>query len=254
MDVSIRHIGVATVVISLNGTTVINDPCFDEAGSWYHHGFGAFSRKTKDPELSPDELSRVPDIGLVTHGHHRDNLDSRGRKYLTNVDTVISTVYSSDKVPGAVGLESGEKHRPDQVDSDLTIHAVSAQHGVSLLSTLSGPVNGYVLEFESADTRLYVSGDTIYNERITAAVRSLGQIDLFVPHLGNAYFPYLSGPLRYTMNASDLKYFLTDLEPRFTYPVHNEGWTHFRPVDLSSFTRGTARSKFLTVRKCEVTL
>lgn len=254
MEVTINHIGVATVVFTANDSTFITDPCFDCAGNWYHHGWGAFSKKTGAPRLDPEQINPEPAIGLVTHGHHADNLDGSGQKFLESVGEVVSTKYSARSIAGATGLSPGEKLQLTKNGSKIRIHAVHAQHGVFPLSKLSGPVNGYVIEFKSEDRRIYVSGDTIYSNKIVSKVLSVGSIDLFFPHLGNAYFPYLSGPLRYTMNAEGLENFVTRLKPTYTYPIHNEGWTHFRTVDFKSMDYLNDKTTVLTDSECGITV
>lgn len=254
MNISIDHIGVATVLFSIDGTTFINDPCFNEGGGWYHHGWGAFSKKTADPRLTPDELPREPDVGLVTHGHHEDNLDDAGRTFLNRVPTVVSTDYSAPSLEGAIGLKPGQSHSLDTETTSVTIHAVPARHGVYPLSILSGPVNGYIVEIGEEPLRIYVSGDTIFTRSIVSDVSQFGSIDLFFPHLGNACFPYLSGPFRYTMNADDLRSFVDVLEPDYTYPIHNAGWSHFRPVELSCVNGLESGTNLLTAPECTVSI
>ena len=46
-------------------------------------------------------------------------------------------------------------------------------------------------------------------------------------HLGGVQFP-VTGPLRYTMTASQAVELLGELRPRTAIPVHYEGWNHFR--------------------------
>lgn len=254
MKVTLKHVGVATILITVNDTTFINDPCFDEAGGWYHHGLGAFSKKTEGPRLGPNELDPKPDFALVTHGHHRDNLDASGRKFLERIPAVVTTHHSANSISGATGLSPGENLGVSTGSSKVEIHAVSARHGVFPLSKLAGPVNGYVLEFGPDPARIYVSGDTIYSDEIATEVQSLGEIDLFIPHLGNARFPYLSGPFRYTMNSDDLLRFVDRLHPTYTYPIHNEGWSHFRPVDLSRLDDLGNQTTLLTETQCKLTL
>lgn len=253
MKLSLCHVGVATVLITIDDVTFINDPCFDEGGHWYHHGFGAFSKKTDDPRLGPDELP-TPDVGLITHDHHEDNFDQSGRKFLESVPNVISTNYSDNTLDTATALHPGDSTSFTVSETTITVKAVTARHGLGPLAWLVGPVNGYVVEYGSDPLRIYVSGDTVFSTKIAEEVQSIGDIDLFVPHLGNAYFPYLSGPLRYTMNREDLKKFIDELEPTYTYPIHNEGWSHFRPVDVDDITEIENKTTLRTEPECEIEL
>ena len=46
-------------------------------------------------------------------------------------------------------------------------------------------------------------------------------------HLGGVRFP-ITGPLRYTMTASDAIELCGQMRPRVAVPVHYEGWSHFK--------------------------
>jgi L-ascorbate metabolism protein UlaG (beta-lactamase superfamily) len=229
MEVSYRHLGVATVLLDIAGLTIITDPCLDEADGWKHHGWGAFSRKTRGPDAVPDPFAL--DAALLSHGHHWDNLDESGRALLADVEPILTTSYSARTLDGGVELTPGDTHVLQGTEGPVTVTAVSAQHGVFPLSLIAGPVIGFVVEGPDGE-RVYITGDTIYTESIREALRPHEPIDLFLPHLGQATFPYLSGPLRYTMHQDDVKQFLDALRPRFTLPIHNTGWSHFHPVDV----------------------
>ena len=54
------------------------------------------------------------------------------------------------------------------------------------------------------------------------------QVSLAVLHLGGVTFPWLSGPLRYTMNAAEAIDLCRELGPETILPLHFEGWRHFR--------------------------
>jgi L-ascorbate metabolism protein UlaG (beta-lactamase superfamily) len=50
----------------------------------------AFSKKYFDPALSVDEIGEV-DLVLLSHDHHKDNLDKKGRAFIKTVPIVLST-------------------------------------------------------------------------------------------------------------------------------------------------------------------
>jgi L-ascorbate metabolism protein UlaG (beta-lactamase superfamily) len=53
------------------------------------------------------------------------------------------------------------------------------------------------------------------------------QVDTALIHLGGVRFP-VTGPLRYTMTASEAVELCRLIRPRTTIPIHYEGWKHFR--------------------------
>jgi L-ascorbate metabolism protein UlaG (beta-lactamase superfamily) len=48
-----------------------------------------------------------------------------------------------------------------------------------------------------------------------------------VIHLGGVQFP-VTGPLRYTLTASQAVRLCEAISPRVIVPIHYEGWNHFR--------------------------
>jgi len=73
---------------------------------------------------------------------------------------------------------------------------------------------------------LWISGD----HRLYEGVREVpnGSMSaIAVLHLGGVQFP-VSGPIHYTMTASQAVELCGELKPRVTIPIHYEGWKHFR--------------------------
>lgn len=232
MVVKLHHIGTATVLGEIGSFRFILDPSLGKAQKWYYHGLGAVSKKLKSPRISIDEVGKI-DFALISHGQHKDNLDKRGRELLNDISSVYTTNYSATNIGDAIGLSNGDTSVLSKNGQKLKIHAVPAQHGLYPISWMAGPVIGFVLEFPNLQQAIYISGDTIYKDKIAREVEQFPNIKIFVPHLGNAQFKYLSGSLRYTMNATDLNQFLQRLQPNYTFPIHNNGWSHFNTVDLS---------------------
>jgi L-ascorbate metabolism protein UlaG (beta-lactamase superfamily) len=64
------------------------------------------------------------------------------------------------------------------------------------------------------------------------------RVSTAVLNLGGVTFPWLSGPLRYTLNADEAIELCREINPRSIVPLHFEGWKHFREP------RDTAIRKF----------
>jgi L-ascorbate metabolism protein UlaG (beta-lactamase superfamily) len=61
-------------------------------------------KKQSEPALAPEALGRV-DMVLLSHDHHRDNLDHSGRTFLASVSRVITTREGAERLGGnSVGL------------------------------------------------------------------------------------------------------------------------------------------------------
>jgi L-ascorbate metabolism protein UlaG (beta-lactamase superfamily) len=73
---------------------------------------------------------------------------------------------------------------------------------------------------------LWISGDTVLYDGVRDVARRL-EIGTAIVHLGGVRFP-ISGPLRYTMTASEAAELCGLIVPRTIVPIHYEGWKHFR--------------------------
>ncbi len=225
---TLTHIGGPTLLIEVGGWRILTDPTFDPPGRRYRFGWGTASTKTTGPALDPAELGPL-DAVLLTHDHHADNLDDRGRSLLRAVDTVITTESGARRLgDGARSLRAWEVTRleaPDRAPIEVT--GTPCRHGPPLSHPIVGDVIGFALT--SADLpggALWISGDTVLYDGVEQVAQRI-DVDVAVLHLGGVRFP-VTGPLRYTMTAEDGLELSRAIRPRVTIPVHYEGWSHFR--------------------------
>lgn len=228
-SVRITHIGGPTTLIEVAGWRILTDPTFDPPGQRYFFGWGTISRKLAGPSIPPDDVGEI-DAVLVSHHHHGDNLDPTGRALLNQWGTVVTTVKAAAVLDGdTVGLAPWSTTTLEKPGKPtITITATPCRHGPPGLDPITGPVIGFVLEWEGQENgALWVTGDTVFFPKLReVAVRfDMGSI---VIHLGAARFAYLSGPLRYSMNAREAASLLDLVKPTTVIPVHYEGWTHFK--------------------------
>jgi L-ascorbate metabolism protein UlaG (beta-lactamase superfamily) len=99
------HVGGPTLLIEVAGWRLLTDPTFDPPGRRYAFGWGTSSTKLTGPAVAPDDLGPL-DAVLLTHDHHADNLDDRGRALLPQAGTVVTTRSGARRLEvDAVGLE-----------------------------------------------------------------------------------------------------------------------------------------------------
>src|SRR5690242_3036605 len=98
-DVRVTHIGGPTALIEIGQWRILTDPTFDPPGRRYSFGWGTSSRKQAGPALSPADLGRI-DAVLLSHDHHADNLDDRGRCLLREAPVVITTAAGARRIGG----------------------------------------------------------------------------------------------------------------------------------------------------------
>lgn len=232
MDIKITHIDTACLLLEINGYKILTDPTLDNAGKLYHHGFGAFSRKTENPTLQISDLKDV-DLILLSHHQHKDNFDTKGKELASKVPLIISTKNASKKLKNTIGLDNWESHDIETAKiKGLKITATPAQHRPSWIPEfISGKVIGFIIEFDGQEKGvIYISGDTVYFKEIDEIARRY-KINLGIFHVGSVQFRYLSGFGKYTMDSNDLLKSATLLNPKIIIPIHQKGWTHFKETE-----------------------
>jgi L-ascorbate metabolism protein UlaG (beta-lactamase superfamily) len=234
MKVTITHIDTACVLININGFKILTDPTLDKKDGIFPQYVSsplAFSKKYCDPALSNDEIGKV-DLVLLSHDHHSDNLDKRGRVFIKTVNTVLSTKDAVKRLKNGntIGLDNWEEYTvvTDKVPQ-LKITAIPAQHtNVKRLDKVMGKVIGFAIEWQGQKNGcLYISGDTVLFDGIYELKRRK-KVDIAILHLGAGAFPYLKKNLRVTMNGEEAIETTKLLNPNCVIPIHYEGWWHFK--------------------------
>ena len=217
----ITYIGGPTALIEIGGFRLLTDPTFDPAGVVYGN-----LAKTRGPVLEPESLGRV-DAVLLSHDHHEDNLDHRGREFLKNAGRVLTTVDGAKRLGGnAFGLAPWEsaEFRVDSVDgSTLKITATPARHGPAHMDR--GPVVGFVLKVADSEQVIYVSGDTVWYEGV-AEVAKKYKVEVAILFMGAARVAQV-GPWVLTMTSEDGVAAARAFAEATIVPLHYEGWKHF---------------------------
>lgn len=228
-DITITHIGGPTVLLEVGGWRILTDPTFDPPGGRYFFGWGTYSRKLAGPAIPAAEIGPLDAI-LVSHDHHDDNLDATGRTLLADAGTVVTTAPGAARIGhGAVGLAPWATTRleaPGRVPLEIT--ATPCRHGPPGSRPIVGHVIGFALRWDGQQHgALWISGDTVLYDGVREVARRL-DVGTALLHLGGVTFPWLSGPLRYTMNAAEAVELCRELRPTTMIPIHYEGWKHFR--------------------------
>jgi L-ascorbate metabolism protein UlaG (beta-lactamase superfamily) len=223
----ITHIGGPTVLIEVDGWTILSDPTFDAPGRLYKFGWGTSSTKTAGPAIDVAGLPPI-DLVLISHDHHGDNLDDAGRALLPSAGTVVTTTRAAGRLGVAArGLDPWEATTLERTGRpSITITATPCRHGPPLSRPIVGPVVGFALEWEGQRHGvLWISGDTVLFDGVKEVANRF-EVDIAILHLGEVQFP-ITGPIRYSMTAEDGVALCSIVKPRTAIPVHYEGWSHF---------------------------
>jgi L-ascorbate metabolism protein UlaG (beta-lactamase superfamily) len=223
----LTHIGGPTLLVELDGWRILTDPTFDAPGKRYQFGFGTSSTKVAGPAIAISELGRI-DAVLLTHDHHADNLDDRGRELLAAVPIVVTTRAGAARLGGeVVGLDPWEVAQVEHASRPaLEVVATPCRHGPPLSRPLVGDVIGFALRPAGTEpVTLWISGDTVLYPGVREVATRL-DVAVAVFHVGAVRFP-VTGPLRYSMTIDDAIELCDSLSPRVAIPVHYDGWSHF---------------------------
>ena len=188
MEIKIIHIDTACCLIKIDGCTILTDPVFDNPGKYYHHGFGAISKKIDEPSIELDKIPKV-DLILLSHPQNKDNFDNSGLNFAKNVPIIISTKQIEKKYKNGIGLKTWDEHVIKLPNGELTNTATPASHHPWWLPEFfSGKVIGFVLEHSNSKESIYITGDTVYFNGIEKTAKRFQYIFIGLIHVGNAQF------------------------------------------------------------------
>jgi L-ascorbate metabolism protein UlaG (beta-lactamase superfamily) len=226
LDLTLTHVGGPTLLIEVGGWRLLTDPTFDPPGRSYRFGWGTGSRKLGGPAVAADAIGSLDAI-LLTHDHHDDNLDPAGRELLPQAGRVVTTVPGAARLGGgATGLADWRSTRLEAPGRPaIEITATPCRHGPPGFRPIVGAVIGFALAIEGRPGVLWISGDTVLYDGVLEVTRL--DVDVAVVHLGCVRFP-VTGPLHYTLSATEAVQLCEAISPRVIVPVHYEGWAHFR--------------------------
>ena len=196
----ITWLGQAGLLFETNGKRILVDPYLSD------------HVKTVEPanyrRVPVDErfLELQPDVIVVTHDH-LDHLDPETLKYyLTEQASLLVLAPSGgwQKLRTTFGGKSNYvlfNEGTTWTEEGVTLRAVRAEH--------SDP-NAIGLWLTAEGRDYYVTGDTLYSDRVFASLPSKAPDVLFLPINGKGN----------NMNATDAAAFSKRVMPRYTVPIH----------------------------------
>ncbi len=167
----VRH---ATLVIQMDGRTLLIDPMLGDVGEFM--SFRNYSDEPRNPTVSLPaglDLSSIlssVDTAFVTH-MHQDHFDKAAEMQLRKDLPIFC--QSADEVKlrdkGFSSVQSVE----DNLQSDgIEVFRTDGQHGPRNIDgneVCMGPVSGFVLRSQN-EPSLYIAGDTIYCSEVEEAL------------------------------------------------------------------------------------
>ena len=181
-------IGHSTVLISVDGFTILTDPVFSARIGIKIGPLTVGLKRLVHPAVDPLELP-VPDLILLSHAH-MDHLDRPSLRKLENLRTsVITAVSTSDllrvkRYKAVHELRWGESRRI----GPAKVRALQVKHwGARTRTDVHRGYNGYLIE--AGRYRIIFGGDTAYTD-LFRQVRTSKPVDLAIMPIG-AYDPWI---------------------------------------------------------------
>jgi L-ascorbate metabolism protein UlaG (beta-lactamase superfamily) len=186
---SLQFIGNATLLLHLDGFTVLTDPTFVHRGESVPLGHGLHTTRLTDPAV---EIEDLPPLDLVLLSHlHGDHFDQVAQDRLPKDVPVVTTSQSARQLrdlgfTNAVGLETWDTVTVHRGDRRLRLTSCPGRHGPGVADFVLPDVMGTVLSYGRADRlrHMYISGDTLLVEDLAEIPRRHPRIDVGVFHLG----------------------------------------------------------------------
>jgi L-ascorbate metabolism protein UlaG (beta-lactamase superfamily) len=243
-DGSITFIGTATVLIRFAGFTILTDPNFLHGGERIHLGYGLHAKRLTEPALHIDQL---PPLDAVVLSHmHEDHFDRVAAQHLQKDLPIVTTGHAAAELrrlgfrqTRPLATWSTQSFTKDGVT--LRVTAMPGRHAPLALTPFFPSVMGSMLEFTSSsdkvDLRLYITGDTLFHDRLKQIPLRYPDIDIALVHLGGTR---VLG-LLLTMDAAQGIEAVKVIRAGIHIPIHYNDYDVFRS-SLGDFRRAVERA------------
>jgi len=181
-------IGHSTVLICVDGFTILTDPVFSTRVGIKIGPFTLGIKRLVHPAVPLPELP-VPDLILLSHAH-MDHLDRPSLRKLENPQTTVITAAGTSDLLRVKRYRAVHELRWDESVrvGPANVRALEVKHwGARTRTDVHRGYNGYLIE--AGRYRIIFGGDTAYTD-LFRKVRSSRPVDLAIMPIG-AYDPWI---------------------------------------------------------------
>jgi L-ascorbate metabolism protein UlaG (beta-lactamase superfamily) len=181
-------IGHSTVLIRVDGFTILTDPVFSTRVGIKVGPFTLGVKRLVHPAVHLPELP-VPDLILLSHAH-MDHLDRPSLRKLENLGTTVVTAAGTSDLLRVKRYRAVHELRWDESRQvgPAKVRAFEVKHwGARTRTDVHRGYNGYLIE--AGRYRIVFGGDTAYTD-LFRKVRSSKPVDLAIMPIG-AYDPWI---------------------------------------------------------------
>jgi L-ascorbate metabolism protein UlaG (beta-lactamase superfamily) len=207
-------IGHSTVLIRVDGFTILTDPVFSTRIGIRIGPFTLGMKRLVHPAISLSEIG-TPDLILLSHAH-MDHLDLPSLRKLENQGTTVITAAATSDLLRVKGYKAVQELRWDascQV-GPAKVRAIEVKHwGARTRTDVHRGYNGYLIE--AGRHRILFGGDTAYTDAFRK-IRSSKPIDLAIMPIG-AYDPWIHAHC----NPEQALLMANQAGAEFVLPVHH---------------------------------
>lgn len=216
----IQFIRQATMLIEIDGRSILVDPMLSEAGKMAAVPGVANSSANPLVPLPVDPLSLIhADAVLVTH-IHRDHFDDAAKENLPSGSLLFCQPPDREAILEA-GFNQVQAVEKSHQWNGIKLVRTEGQHGTGSIGQKMGPVSGFVLESQ-AEPSLYITGDTIWCTEVQKVLEEYHP-RIIICFAGAAQFS-TGSPI--TMTAEDLFKVAEYAPSAKIIAVHLEAWNH----------------------------
>ncbi len=208
-------IGHSTVVIKMDGFTLVTDPVFSNRVGV---NIGPVTVGLKRLVAPASELSEIPKPDLILLSHaHMDHFDLPSLRKLEDGGTAVITAPKTADLLRVPRYGAVRELRWDETArvGAATVRAFAVKHwGARMRSDTHRGYNGYVVE--AGRHRVLFGGDTAMTDTFRP-LRAMGRMDLAVMPIG-AYNPWIGAHC----NPEQALRMADDAGARYCLPVHHQ--------------------------------